>query len=183
MGLCSSSPTEGTSKHNKPPLTIPAEFIPAISGAPLFKQVESGDQLDHLACYFTHRTYQPGEIVSEMGSTDQVLHLIAGGHAVVYVQKTILATLGVNDYFGEISLVKENTVSFMLCILFYVFVYSSRREEKEIKDCTFPAQEKIRIYSLICVAHLNIFLNAELFSFFFLFLLSFTTTNNSGHFC
>ena len=113
MGLCSSSPTEATSKHNKPPLTIPEEFIPTISGAPLFKQVESGTQLDHLACYFTHRTYQPGEIVSEMGSTDQVLHLIAGGHAVVYVQKTILATLGVNDYFGEISLVKENTVSFV----------------------------------------------------------------------
>ena len=112
MGLCASSATAGASP--RPPLTVPEEFIPAISGAPLFKQVKE-DQLTHLACYFTHRRYEAGTIISEMGSTSQVLSLIARGSAIVYVNKdrkeTQLAQLGPSDYFGEISLVRDETVT------------------------------------------------------------------------
>jgi len=121
MGLCSSSPTaEGGSKKNKAPaLTIPPNYIPAITAAPLFRQVQEGAQLNHLACYFTHKVFPPGTVVSEMGSSKQILYLIAEGTAIVYVDnggkkkgtETKLAELKANDYFGEISLVRENTLT------------------------------------------------------------------------
>ena len=121
MGLCSSSPTaEGGSKKNKAPsLTIPPNYIPAITAAPLFRQVQEGAQLNHLACYFTHKVFPPGTVVSEMGSSKQILYLIAEGTAIVYVDnggkkkgtETKLAELKANDYFGEISLIRENTLT------------------------------------------------------------------------
>ena len=117
MGLCSSSPTSNTNR-SKPSLSIPANFIPVISSAPIFKQVDDGTQLDHLACYFTHKTYPAGSIVVEQNSSDKVFYLIAKGTAVVYVsstagpgKETVLAELKESEYFGEISLVRDNTVT------------------------------------------------------------------------
>jgi signal-transduction protein with cAMP-binding, CBS, and nucleotidyltransferase domain len=110
MGLCSST----AAASHSPPLTIPKEHVEVIHTAPLFKHV-TDEELHHLACYFTHRKYAPGELISEMGSISRVLSLIAGGTATVYVdhggKETELASLGVSDYFGEISLVRDETVT------------------------------------------------------------------------
>jgi CRP-like cAMP-binding protein len=111
MGICASV---AAGSSGTPPLTIPKEYLSIINEAPLFKQVND-KQLHHLACYFTLVEYEPGQVVSEMGSKSRALSLIASGEAVVYVNKngkeTLLANLGKSDYFGEISLVRDETVT------------------------------------------------------------------------
>lgn len=76
----------------------------------------SGEGLFSVASDMQERVFDPGEIIVEEGSTGEHLYVVGTGAAEVVkglgsASETSLATLGPGDFFGEMSLIENETRS------------------------------------------------------------------------
>jgi len=84
-------------------------MISTVEKALILKEIElfsriPGEDLAQIACFAEEVTFEPGDVVFEEGDLGDSLYLILSGEAKVNRGRTVLATVGEKDVFGEMAL-------------------------------------------------------------------------------
>jgi len=84
-------------------------MISTVEKALILKEIElfsriPGEDLAQIACFAEEVTFEPDDVVFEEGDLGDSLYLILSGDAKVNRGRTVLATVGEKEVFGEMAL-------------------------------------------------------------------------------
>jgi CRP/FNR family transcriptional regulator, cyclic AMP receptor protein len=84
------------------------DTIAYLRRSPLFQGVDD-ERLAAMCERFSEGVFRPGHLILEQGRPGMEFFLILDGTAEVLVDGRVIATLGADDFFGEVAALREGT--------------------------------------------------------------------------